>query len=337
MDVYPSTSFNKLLYYKLVALWVVFESMLGGIIHGLKLPISGLMVGSLSIFCIVLIAYYIPQKNAILKATLIVVSFKLMLSPHTPPTAYIAVFFQGLLGALLLKNRKQYAIACILFSMLVLIESALQGILILVIVYGNNFIQAINMGMSKLFNSTKQYSLYIAEVYILIHIVIGLIVGWIATQIPKRLNRLKMDNKYIINNSLDSTKNVSPSKKKWTITNVSIFSIWILLFVLYIQSEYKIGKPILPTHISLYILIRSILIVVLWYFVLAPLAIKILKRYVMTREHKWKKDVEIVFTVLPSIKNILHKSWAMSGTSKGWKRWRLYSKIILMNIFYSNE
>ncbi len=49
----------------------------------------------------ILIAYYVPLKGAILKATIIVAIFKMMLSPHTPPSAYIAVFFQGLLGQVL--------------------------------------------------------------------------------------------------------------------------------------------------------------------------------------------------------------------------------------------
>ena len=75
----PTTGTTLLIYYRLIALWVICEAMLGGIIHGLRIPVSGLIVGSASVICISLIAFYNPVKGAILKATLIVAIFKMML------------------------------------------------------------------------------------------------------------------------------------------------------------------------------------------------------------------------------------------------------------------
>jgi hypothetical protein len=95
MNEAKEISFEKQVYYRLIALWVLCEAFLGGIIHGLKLPISGLVVGSGAIICICLIAYNVQVKGAIIKATIIVAIFKMMLSPHSPPTAYVAVFVPG--------------------------------------------------------------------------------------------------------------------------------------------------------------------------------------------------------------------------------------------------
>src|SRR6476661_2396295 len=95
---------NTQLYQRLIALWVICEALLGGIIHGFRIPISGLVVGSSAVICICLIAYHVPARGAILKATLIVAIFKMMLSPHSPLPAYFAVFFQGLLGELIFYN-----------------------------------------------------------------------------------------------------------------------------------------------------------------------------------------------------------------------------------------
>ena len=53
---------NQQLYYRLIALWVVCEALLGGIIHGFKLPVSGLIVGSSAVVCICLIAHYVPSR-----------------------------------------------------------------------------------------------------------------------------------------------------------------------------------------------------------------------------------------------------------------------------------
>src|SRR3954468_19918714 len=106
MQVKEPIGENNQVYFRLIALWVVCEALLGGIIHGLKLPVSGLVVGSSAVICISLMAYYVPVRGSILKATIIVAVFKMMLSPQAPLPAYFAVFFQGLLGELLFLNRK---------------------------------------------------------------------------------------------------------------------------------------------------------------------------------------------------------------------------------------
>src|SRR4030095_12568096 len=111
-----------------IALWVLCEAMLGGIIHGFKIPISGLVVGSCAVICICLIAYYVPVKGSIIKATIIVAIFKMMLSPQAPLPAYIAVFFQGLMGELLFWKKRYYRLCCLLLGVIALLESGLQRI-----------------------------------------------------------------------------------------------------------------------------------------------------------------------------------------------------------------
>ena len=180
------------IYYRLIALWVLCEAMLGGIIHGLKIPVSGLFVGSSAVICICLIAWYVPQRGAIIKATIIVAIFKMMLSPQAPPPAYIALFFQGFLGELLFfRNRKFYQVSCILFAVLSLLESGLQRILVLTIVYGNDLWKVINdfiNGLTKQKISTN-YSLLIGTAYVSLHLLTGILVGLLASVLPKRIEK----------------------------------------------------------------------------------------------------------------------------------------------------
>ncbi|MES1224974.1 MAG: hypothetical protein ABUT20_56320, partial [Bacteroidota bacterium] len=138
------TDTNNQIYYRFIALWILCEAMLGGIIHGFKIPVSGLIIGSCSVICISLIAYYVPAKGSIIKATIIVAIFKMMLSPQASFPAYIAVFFQGFVGELLFFNKRFYLVACMLLAILTLLESATQRIFVLVIVYGTDFWKAIN-------------------------------------------------------------------------------------------------------------------------------------------------------------------------------------------------
>ena len=71
----PPQKENKLLYYRLIALWILIESFLGGILHGFKIPVTGLMVGGSAMISIIFIARYFPSKGSILKAMLVVASF----------------------------------------------------------------------------------------------------------------------------------------------------------------------------------------------------------------------------------------------------------------------
>ena len=191
---------NKSIYYRLIALWVLCEAMLGGIIHGFKIPVSGLVVGSCAIVCICLIAWYVPVKGAIIKATIIVAIFKMMLSPQAPPPAYIAVFFQGLLGELLFWNKRYFRLSCILLAVLGLLESGLQRILMLTIVYGNDLWKVVNNffnGLTKQ-KTTTNYSLLIGGGYVLLHLITGIIVGWWTSMLPKRIEKWRKEEKYRI-------------------------------------------------------------------------------------------------------------------------------------------
>jgi hypothetical protein len=86
---------GEAIYYRLIALWVLCEALLGSIIFTFRIPVSGLVIGSCAVSCISSIAWYHPVKGAILKATIIVAIFKMMLTPQALPTAYFAVFFKG--------------------------------------------------------------------------------------------------------------------------------------------------------------------------------------------------------------------------------------------------
>src|SRR5690606_19472551 len=81
---------------KLTALWALNECGLGGFMHVLNSPFTGVIVGGISILLISLIAFYAENKwQSILKALLIVLIIKMGVSPYSPFAAYIAVSFQA--------------------------------------------------------------------------------------------------------------------------------------------------------------------------------------------------------------------------------------------------
>jgi nucleoside-triphosphatase THEP1/ABC-type thiamin/hydroxymethylpyrimidine transport system permease subunit len=327
---------NSLIYYRLIALWALAEAMLGGIIHGFKIPVSGLVVGSCAIICICLIAWYVPAKGSIIKATIIVAVFKMLLSPQSPPPAYIAVFFQGLLGELLFWNRRLYRLSCIVLAVLGLLESGLQRILTLTIIYGTELWTAINdffNGLTKQ-KTTTNYSFLFGAAYVFLHLIVGLAVGWLAGVLPHKISiwRLTNSGKLVIKERGGTIVNMQErSRRKRKGLKTGLFVMWILLIGLYIQSYFQIGKPLLPPHISLKILIRSFIIVMAWYFVLAPLLRKFLHKWLQIKREQSKADIRKVVDLLPDTRQLVVQSWKASEGKKGWARVIATVKMILVN------
>ncbi|MES2772546.1 MAG: hypothetical protein V4722_00085 [Bacteroidota bacterium] len=331
-----NTSFDKQVYYRLVALWAVVEAFLGGMIHGLKLPVSGLVVGSGAVLCICLIAWYVPVKGAILKATVIVAVCKMMLSPQSPPPAYVAVFFQGLIGELLFFNKKYFRTACLLLGALALFESAVQRVLVMTIIYGKNLWLVIDEFISNLTHQKEvtSYSIVLVGCYILMHTIVGMMVGFYAGKIVKRSQQWGLLHKdWLIPTPVENTDTaiVEKTVRKPNKIRLGLFIAWVVLIILFLQSWAEIGNPILPRQAVVQILFRSFLIVLSWYFLISPLVMLLLKKWLTKQQQKSQADIREVLLLLPSARHLIQQSWQLSHGSKGFRRVATCCKIILMN------
>lgn len=317
---------NQQLYYRLTALWVVCEALLGGIIHGFKLPVSGLIVGSSAVICICLIAYYVPVKGAILKATVVVAVFKMMLSPQSPLPAYFAVFFQGLVAELLFYRRVHYKTSCLVFAVIALLESSIQRILVMTIVYGESSWKAFNVFVGDFTKQSVNYSGWLIGLYIASHLFVGIIIGRFAALLPSRLDRWNQDELFISQGRAIIQSKKRQSKFKWI-----LLFIWVGLVLLFFQSYFEIGRSLLPSNVSLKILLRSVVVVLTWYFVLSPLLIRLLKNWLEKKKENSHHTIEQIIALLPSIKFIVVRGWQLSASEKGVKRLSRFTRIVLVN------
>lgn len=139
----------------LASVWGVAEAGLGGVMHGLKLPFTGLTVGGVAATVLIVLAahergLYHPEKRPtrntglLLKVTGTILLIKALASPHSPITAYVAVAFQGILAAGLFRLIPSFRLAAFLFSLLAMMESATQKLLMLWLVYGHAFFDALD-------------------------------------------------------------------------------------------------------------------------------------------------------------------------------------------------
>jgi hypothetical protein len=299
-----------------------------------------LIVGSAAVICICLIAHYAPGKGNILRATIIVCIFKMILSPQAPLLAYFAVFFQGAVGGLLFRNKKFYKASCLLLGLIALLESGLQRIIVLTVVYGNNFWKVLNDFINNLSGqkSFTNYSLYLGIGYVVLHLLTGLVIGWWAGIIPERVSNWR-DKYPHLPTGTEKAEQLNPVRQRrrmWI--KKSVLIIWIILILLYLQSNFKIGDPILPTRLPMQILIRSIIIILAWYFLVGPILSLLLKKWLQTRKSASRQEIAEISMLLPSMKTAMNESWRASASMKGIKKIILWGKLVLVYVLYaSNE
>ena len=324
-------------YFRLIALWVLCETVLGGIIHGFKLPVSGLIVGSGALICICLLALYVPAKGAILKATIIVAIFKMMLSPQAPLPAYVAVFFQGIMGEIIFLKRKNYALGCMVLCVLGLFESSCQRIIIMTLVYGNDFWKVVNEFANTLVSTSSiNYSLYAVGLYVLLHIIAGIFVGIYAASFPPRLAKWTTNDEYIISakeratagTTFDMPLSNKKKKIKWGLLCIWIALVFLYAYFTFIQPSAFFSQSIIQ------IIIRSALILLTWYLVIGPLLSNFMKNILAKQQGRFQQDVHAILQLLPSTKYILSRSWQLSSSAHGLKRIRIFCNIVLLNTLH---
>ncbi len=326
---------QRQIYFKLIALWVICEAMLGGIIHGFRLPVSGLIIGGSAVVCISLIGHLIPFRGAIIKATIVVAIFKMLLSPQSPFPAYIAVLFQGICGELLFSGKKNFQLRCYLLAFLALIESAFQRVLVMTILFGVEFWKAVNDFISGLTHTdpTTNYSLYFVMIYIALHLTAALFIGRFTSSIPKMLNYSYEELQTFLipmNEGTDLEERV-PKKRKLNF----LLIIWLCLIAIYIYTLVYPQGIFASGHASLKFIFRSTIILLTWYLIFAPLLLRLLKSWLEKQKGTYKREIEEIVLLIPSAKILIRESWSKSSRKNGYARVKLFWKYLIINTVFS--
>jgi hypothetical protein len=172
---------------RLTALWALNEAGLGGLIHALRVPFTGIVVGSTAVVLIALIAFFAERRaRAILKATVVVLLVKAAASPHTPLPAYVGVSFQGLAGALLFGLLPSIRLGALLLGLLALWQGAVQKLVVMSLLYGRSLWDSVDaVGhwiLEKMGSGPGELSPtgWFLIVYLGYYTLAGLATGWLA-------------------------------------------------------------------------------------------------------------------------------------------------------------
>lgn len=330
---------------KITALWALSESVLGGILHALKLPFRGMIISSAAVILIGMIAKFSNKHGQIIKSTLLVIFIKASISPHSPVTAYLSVFIQGLLGELFFFSKKIRLLSTLLLGISVSLLSGFQRIFVLTLIYGNTLWKTIDDLLNFIayewlhlnIVNPIEFSFILIGVYVGMHIIIGFAAGILAYTIPKSVeDKLNEPATPIpLTDQLSTVYNLSKQKKrKWLKTSTLVIFILstslIVLSYFYPLSDNTIINDILI------MLGRSIIIMLIWFYFLAPLVTKYIKNIFHQRQGEYARDINSILIFLPSLKNLVAASWKRSLNFKGLKRLNSFLIITLVYLLKDN-
>jgi len=322
---HPSFEFRyeKLSLLRATAIWAFSESAFGGILHALRIPFRGLFISSAAVLFISLISLFSKNQKDVLKSTIIVLCIKAAVSPYSPITSYFAVSIQGLIGYLFFSTKKFYKLSALFLGITVLLLSGIQKIIILTILFGNTlwksidiFIRQLSIEIFNLDQPEINFGYLIIVTYLMLHLIAGIFIGLYAGRLPQKLDLYR---KLLPNYPLQSYGEEIPKRK-------SIKKIWflrptgILIFVFLaavIVLTYL--SPSLEQNVAFSIgimILRSIVITLIWFFLLSPITKKIFLIFVRKRKSEYLKELEEIIGLFPELRRIVNYCWNKSGNKK---------------------
>jgi hypothetical protein len=317
---------------RLTALWALNEAGLGGLLHAFQLPFKGVFIGGIAVIIISLIGYIAEEKfRAILKATIIVMIIKLLVTPYTPLTAYFAVSFQGITGAIIFKYIKNIRISSLVLAVLSFAESSLQRLIVLTIIFGNPLWESINIFFDYVLKETglmksgasSHASLWIIDGYLFIYMISGILIGLYSGNLPSELKKIpeRMHDENItripepIPHPLLSGKPKTWWRTKKVGFLILLFFITVTLFLITPEAGWGRG---------LYVIARALLMIGIWFLFISPWVTKWFSRFLNRQRSKYSRDVEQVLLTLPSMKKYVITAWNESGKLKYISRIKLF-------------
>lgn len=316
---------------RLTALWALNEAGLGGLIHAMRVPFTGIVVGSMAVVLIALIAFFAERKaKAILKATVIVLLVKAAASPHTPLPAYVSVTFQGLAGALLFGLLPSVRLGALLLGLLALWQGAVQKLLVMTILYGKSLWEAVDsvgqwilvkMGQGPGDLTPTGWFLVF---YLGYYTVAGLVTGGLAGAIPSEIARAwKKPRPASRPGPGDAPFAVPPlpSRKRWW-RRTPFKAGAVLLALLAVLAWLYPGQE--GWMRGVHVFARATIVLVLWMLVVRPLGQALFRKFRLREQGVYGAEVARALEQFPALRQAAAVAWRESAGTGGIRRWKYF-------------
>lgn len=295
---------------RLCALWALTEVSLGGLLHAMRIPLTGLLVGTSALACLYLIARSSKSRTTLLKSLLIVAAIKLAATPHASPFAYLAMFVQTLCMIPLVGRSGQNRVLVVAMFALASIYSPLQKIATLYITFGSDGILSVLDAVVSWLNppiSAQGFVVVPIMAWFGVHLLVGMLVavrlhGWIGA--PAKDGALHKE--WLQSGSTSDWS--APKPKATDIGHLITFFAVLGLAVLYAYSNR------LPDWVHL--AWRPLLIIIVWQLAIKPIAQKLYSALIQRSSNPG--SVNMVLSEIPRMWSILVFAKLKSSQLDGW-------------------
>lgn len=312
--------------FRLTAFWALSECGLGGILHALKVPFSGLFLCGISVSILTLILFYCKVNRAIFfqsLATVLIIKFTL--SPHSSLSSYFSVGFQGFVGYVIYRLFSFNYITILTTVLIAYFETATHKIVTLTIFGGMTFWKSVSAFIDKLISETfgiaNSHGLQMALVfYYAIYVSAAFIISiWLYSFLQK-IKLLKF-----VPISLTSLEEVKFEK-----TQKSNFKVILILLIFLIPSCYLLYVG--DSSSLFHYLLRTMLLLCVWYFMINPLLQYFVNSFMSQKAVQHKSRIEELKLFFPVLKGILNYTWKNSQHKKGLNRIYYFITYLIINI-----
>jgi len=336
------------LFFRLTAVWAFNEAALGGILHALQIPFTGLFIGGAAAVLISMIAFHSKRRGAIIRAAAIVLLIKGIIAPHTPIAAYFSVSLQALLGELLFLSSRNYKLSALTLAVITSLLSSIQKIILLTIIFGKTLWESIDAFAIYVITqfvviadpkSIPSFSALLIASYIFIHLLGGIFFGIFAGTLPDKLSGWKDKYGDYLSSMLtmQSVQNAEPprsSRKRRKYKHLIMFG-FIILFGIF--TYFDLGIPKNKFSDAAIMFVRSITIIVVWFFVAAPFLKKFIKKYLSKRESRYKTEIENIIDLFPLFRRAFNVSKTIALKQTGLKKISTFISLYLTLLFFSER
>jgi hypothetical protein len=319
---------------RLTALWALAESGLGGVLFALHIPATGFLVGGFAVMLISLIAFYSKYSyRAIFQSTILVLIIKATVSPHSSPMAYVAVGFQGLMGAFLFSTIRNFRLAALLLGIIAMAESALQKLLILLLVFGKNIWVAFDTFFESIcrefhVNPGISFSWLLIAFYTGAYLIWGIIVGTWAGKLPQQIETQSPQIMAAYNNSYPDITADPDEKKK---SHPLFLMMPLLLLLLFVLLIFLVRPETQGTQL-LYIFVRSIIAILILLYIVRPVLKFFIARWLNRRSRDHNADINTLLETMPRIRQYLRPAYQIARKEPSyWRRLRQF--ILCITVF----
>ncbi|MCB0375993.1 MAG: hypothetical protein KDD04_08765, partial [Sinomicrobium sp.] len=75
---------------------------------------------------------------------------------------------------------------------------------------------------------------------------------------------------------------------------------------------------------GLYIILRSLLALMLWYLVAGPFILRLIRKYLLKKKSEYREDISNAMELFPYFRNIIAHTWKTTRHLKGYGRFKYF-------------